>query len=297
MMASVLKRGTPLLACLALLAGLSTAALPVRAEHVQIKPSLLRLNGNLEVPDGRKIADLEVLVIVHGTLSHYGQETIAALQKNLKQDNRASLAINLSLGVDDRQRPRACNVVHDYALAGIQREIALWIEWLYAQHAKGVDLLGFSRGGAQVAALGPELPKVRRMVLLAPAFATSAEQNEIYQRAFGHPLAPELEKARRQPLQQFTVDFLTCKQARVLGATLLDAYAELPPKLAAKTGHPTLVVIAGKDEIVHDLQSKLPSEVQQAVIDGSGHFFPDLYGEDAAQIIAKFLIRGQSTAK
>ncbi|HZP98158.1 MAG TPA: alpha/beta hydrolase [Reyranella sp.] len=291
--ASGWKRAMVALACLAMI----VAATAARAEQVQIKPSLLRLNGNLEVPDGKKVQDGEVLIIVHGTLSWYGQETIAALQKNLKKHGRATLAINLSLGIDDRQRPRACDVVHDYALAGAQRELSLWIEWLYAQHAKGVDLAGFSRGGAQVAALGPELPKVRRMVLLAPAFATSSEQAENYQKAFGHPLAPELAKARAHPLQKYTVDFLTCKDAPVLGATLLDAYSELPPKLAAKTGHPTLVIVAGKDEVVPDLQSKLPSDVQKDVIEGSSHFFPDLYGEDAADIIAKFLTRSQQTAK
>ena len=175
-------------AALALAAGPALAA----AEPVQIKPSLLRLNGNLEVPESRKIAGENVVLLVHGTLSHDRQETIAALQKNLKERGVASLAITLSLGIDDRQGPRACDVVHDYALAGAQREIRLWIEWLGAQRVKSVDILGFSRGGAQVAAMGPELPTVRRMVLLAPAFATAAEQAASYQKAFGHPLAPEI---------------------------------------------------------------------------------------------------------
>jgi pimeloyl-ACP methyl ester carboxylesterase len=282
-----------LFTCLALFAGFAAA----RAEPVQIKPSLLRLNGNLEMPDGAKIDGGRLVVIVHGALSHYGQETIVALQRNLKQRGTASLAINLSLGIDDRRGPRACDVPHDYAQAGAQREIAQWVDWLYGQKARSVDLLGFSRGGAQAAALGPELPAVRRMVLMAPAFATAAEQSAAYEKAFGHPLAPELDMARKQPLQKFTVDFLTCKQAAVLGATLLDAYQGMPARLAARTGHPTLVVIAGKDENVPDLESKLPSEVQKAVVDGSSHFFPDLYGEDAADIIAKFLRRDQATAK
>ena len=288
-----LKRWTPLMALLALMTGPS----PASAEPVQIKPGLLRLNGNLELPDGKAVSDGEVLVLVHGTLSYYGQETIAALQKNLKKRGNASLAITLSLGVDDRQKPRACDVLHDYALAGIQRELASWLDWLYAQRAKGVDLLGFSRGGAQVAALGSELPKVRRMVLLAPAFASTVMQSENYQHAFGHPLAPELEAARKAPLQKFTVDFLTCKQAPVLGATFLDGYAELPSRLAARTGHPTLVVVAGKDEVVPDLATRLPSEVSRVTIEGSGHFFLDLYGEDAADAIAKFLKRDQTIAK
>ncbi|TMJ28986.1 MAG: alpha/beta hydrolase [Alphaproteobacteria bacterium] len=272
--------------CLALL--LAAGGAPAHAEPVQIKPSLLRLNGNLELPPGKTASD-GLVVMVHGTLSWHGQETIAALQKNLKARGLGSLAVTLSLGVDDRQRTRRCDVVHDYALAGAKREVGLWLEWLKGQKAQHVDLLGFSRGGAQVAAFAPEFHDVRKVVLLAPAFATSVEQAEIYKRSFGHDLAPEIEKARENPLQKRTVDFLTCKQATVLNATFLDGYAELPPRLAAKTGHPTLVIVAGKDEVVPDLAKRLPSEVKPVVIDGADHFFHDLYGDDAAGLIAKFL--------
>jgi pimeloyl-ACP methyl ester carboxylesterase len=280
-------------AMFALAAGPALAA----AEPVQIKPSLTRLNGNLELPEGTKLAGENVVVLVHGTLSHDRQETIAALQKNLRERGVASLAITLSLGIDDRQGPRACDVMHDYALAGAQREIRLWLEWLNAQRAKSIDILGFSRGGAQVAAMGPELPTVRRMVLVAPTFATALEQAANYERTFGHPLAPELDAARKEPLQKRTVDFLSCKQAPVLGATFLDAYTELPPRLAAKTGHPTLVIVAGKDEVVPDLGAKLPSDIRPVVIDGASHFFPDLYGEEAADVIAKFLKADQPATK
>jgi pimeloyl-ACP methyl ester carboxylesterase len=280
-------------------AALALVASPVlaAAEPVQIKPSLLKLNGNLELPAGEKLEGENVVLIVHGMLSHYGQETVVALQKNLRARGIATLAINLSLGVDDRKGSRACDVVHDYALAGARREIRLWLEWLAAQHAKTIDIVGFSRGGAQVAAIGPELPTVRRMILMAPAFATATEQAAAYQQVYGHPLAPELEAARKEPLQKRTVDFLTCKQAPVLGATFLDAYTEMPPKLAAKTGHPTLVIVAGKDDIVPDLATKLPSEVKPVVIDGAGHFFLDLYGEEAADLIAKFLKADQPATK
>ncbi|WP_428667967.1 alpha/beta hydrolase [Reyranella sp.] len=275
----------PLCLALFLLAAVSGGA---HAEPVQIKPGLQRLNGNLELPAGKTAAD-GVVLIVHGTLSWHGQETIATLQKNLKARGVGSLAITLSLGVDDRQRTRQCDVVHDYAIAGAKREVGLWLEWLAGQGARTVDLLGFSRGGAQVASFAPELARARRVVLLAPAFATADEQAEIYQRAFGHPLAPEIEAARKQPLQKRTIDFLTCKQAPVLNATFLDGYAEVRPSLAAKTGHPTLVVVAGKDEVVPDLSAKLPSEVKPVVIDGASHFFLDLYGEEAADAIASFL--------
>jgi len=283
--------------CLAVFGSLMllvAGATVARAETVQIKPSLLRLNGNLELPPGKTAAD-GVVVILHGTLSWHGQETVVALQKNLKTQGVGSLAITLSLGVDDRRGTRSCDVVHDYALAGAKREVGLWIEWLKGQNARTVDLLGFSRGGAQVAGFAPEFqfPDVRKIVLLAPAFATSVEQAEIYKRAFGHELAPELAEARKNPLARRTVDFLTCRQAPVLNATFLDGYGEMPPSLAARTGHPTLVIVAGNDEVVPDLARRLPSSVKPVVIDGADHFFHDLYGEEAAEITAKFLAATQ----
>src|SRR5689334_18040793 len=165
------RRATPVLAGLVLLA----VPFLARAEPVQMKPGLLRLNANLEVPPAKTVPD-GVVILLHGMLSDDRQETIAELQKNLLARSVASLAITLSLGIDDRRGPRACNVVHDYALAGAQREVKLWVEWLKAQHARTIDLLGFSRGGAQVAAMAPGLPSVRRLVLLAPTFATAIEQ-------------------------------------------------------------------------------------------------------------------------
>ena len=79
-------------AALALVTGMAHA----KAEPVQIKPSLLKLNGNIELPAGSKLADGNVVLLVHGTLSHDRQETIAALQKNLKERGVASLAVTLS---------------------------------------------------------------------------------------------------------------------------------------------------------------------------------------------------------
>jgi pimeloyl-ACP methyl ester carboxylesterase len=261
---------------------------PASAEPVQLKSGQVRLNGNMEQADGKKIAD-GMALILHGRLSHDKQETIAALQENLKKRGVSSLAITLSLGIDNREGPRACGLLHDYALAATRREMAAWMAWLRAQDVRAVDLIGFSRGGAQIAALAPNLAPVGQVVLIAPGFATADELAAAYQHTFGHPLAKPLADAKESPLQKFTVDFLECKDAPVLGATFLDGYQELLPQLAAETHHATLVIIAGKDEIVPDLAKKLPSQVQKVVIEGSGHFFPDLYGEEAADAIAKFL--------
>ena len=105
-MLSAIKRGTLKIASLAAVTiSAIAAAMPARAEPVQIKPGQLRLNGNLETPKDKTIGDNEVLLNVLGMLSHYGQETIAALQRNLVARGRSSLAVNLSLGIDDRKGP------------------------------------------------------------------------------------------------------------------------------------------------------------------------------------------------
>jgi pimeloyl-ACP methyl ester carboxylesterase len=54
-----------------------------------------------------------------------------------------------------------------------------------------------------------------------------------------------------------------------------------------------LVIVAGNDEVVPDLARRLPSSVKPVVIDGADHFFHDLYGEEAAEVTAKFLAATQ----
>ena len=276
----------------AVAAGLALAVVPACqpawAEPVQLKSGQTRLNGNMEVPPGKKLAD-GVALILHSALSDAKQDVVVALQQNLKKRGIASLAVTLSLGIDNREGQRACGLLHDYALAGTQREIAAWMAWMRADGAPTVDLIGFSRGATQIAELVPKLSRVGRVVLIAPQFATSAERAETYQRDYGHPITKPLADANAYPLQKMTVDFLQCRDAQVLGATFLDAYRERLPQLAAETTYPTLVVIAGKDEAVPDLAKKLPSQVQRVVIEGSGHFFAGPYGDEAADAIARFL--------
>jgi pimeloyl-ACP methyl ester carboxylesterase len=258
------------------------------AEPIQVKPGAMRLNGNLELPPGRSVSD-GVALVVHGTLSHYGQETIAALQTNLKDQGVATLAITLSLGIDDRKGPRTCEMPHAYTMTDIGGEFDRWVEWLQLNGARSIDVIGFSRGGAQAAVMAAQRKSLRRVVLLAPAFATSAELEDSYARAFEQPLKPVLDAARAAPQETRPVDFLLCRRAPVTGAAFVDAYREIPPEIAASLPQPVLVVIAGNDEIVPDLDKKLPPAVRRVVIEDSDHFFKDLYGEDAADAIAEFL--------
>ena len=272
----------------AVAAAVALAAAGAVADPVQIRDGALRLNGNLEVPAGKVLAD-GLAIVLHGTQSHHRQETIAALQKDLKARGIATLAITFSLGIDDREGPRTCDVPHAYTLADLGRELDLWQAWAAAQGVRAADLIGFSRGGAQLAELMQEARGARRVVLLAPAFLPAADLTANYRKAFGKELAPALDAARAAPQQMRRVDFLLCREADVTGMAFLDAYREMPASSAATIAQPTLVVIAANDEVVPDLALLLPAKVSRVVIDGSDHFFRDLNGEDAADAIAAFL--------
>lgn len=269
---------TRLVGRLALCLALVVASAGAAAEPVQLKPGALRLNANLEVPAGRTLAD-GVAIVLHGTQSHYGQETVAALQKNLKARGVATLAVTLSLGIDDRKGPRDCAIPHAYTDADIGPELERWAQWLAENNARAVDYIGFSRGGAQLVDLLRTRKTGRRVVLLAPLLLADP----------GKDRAAILDAARAKPGEMQRVDFLLCKQAQVTGAALLDAYRESPAQAIASLTQPVLVVIAGNDEIVPDLETRLPAKTRRAVIEGSDHFFRDLNGEDAAEAIVEFL--------
>jgi pimeloyl-ACP methyl ester carboxylesterase len=258
------------------------------ADPVQIMHGKTKLNGNLEIPVDRTLAD-GVAIVLHGTLSWHGQETVAALQKNLKARGVATLAITLSLGVDDRKGPRACDVPHAYGDAEIGPEIEAWIEWVAFHGVRAVDYIGFSRGGAQLVDWFQKQKGGRKVVLLAPGLWSQAEIAANYRKLYNQELAIALEAARAKPKETRRVDFLTCRQAMVLGTTFLEAYREVPPASISNIVLKTLVVLAGNDEIVPDLEPRLPPKTQQVVIEGSDHFFRDLNGEDAADAIAEFL--------
>jgi hypothetical protein len=269
-------------------AALALVAGGVAAEPVQIRDGSLRLNGKLERPAAATSPD-SIAIVLHGTLSHHGQETVVSFQHNLAARGIVTLAVTLSLGIDDRRGPRACTPAHTHTLADAARELGLWEDWALGHGFATIDHVGFSRGGAQLAELMRAPRRGRRLVLLAPALAVDADIATAYRKAYGGELAHALDAARAAPREARTVDFLYCRQAEVSGAAFLDAYREVPPVLLSSIDRPLLVVVAGSDEIVPNLEPRLPAGIRRVRVDGADHFFSDLNGEDAADAIAAFL--------
>jgi pimeloyl-ACP methyl ester carboxylesterase len=119
----------------------------------------------------------------------------------------------------------------------------------------------------------------------------------------GTALTPVLDRARELvragkggTLLEHT-DFLYCSDTQVAADTFVSYYGPEPrldtAYLIPGIRKPLLLVLAGEDEIVVN-NAKFESladgaRVRMQVVDGAGHFFRDLYADDAADAIAGFL--------
>lgn len=273
-------------------AAFGLAAIAVEAKEVTLSHKGLTLNANLELAAGKKLA-AGVILITHGTLAHRGMETISYLQNLLKEKGYNTLAINLSLGLDNRHDMYDCKVTHRHRHTDAAGEIGVWMDWLRKQGAKRVAVMGHSRGGAQTALYMAEHdnPLVKAVVLYAPAMSDPAKEAAGYQQRYKKSLAPLLEKAQAlvKEGKGGTVlehtDLLYCPDTAVTAESFVSYYGPDPrldtPYLIPKIKKPTLVVVAGNDEVVVGLDKKVApladgKRVQMKVIDSADHFFRDL---------------------
>ncbi len=267
------------------------------AEPVQITHQGIRLNGELRSPGGRRDG---VVLITHGTMAHNAMEIIVAAQDALAERGIASLAITLGLGVDNRKGMMGCGPQrHKYEDA--LDEIGAWLAWLKGRGADAVALMGHSRGGAMTAWFAAERddPAIRAVVLLAPGtWSRERVASEYLKRSGKHLAAVRKQAADLAPDALLTdVRFLFCDKATVSAATFLSYYADEPrfdaPSMLPRISKPTLVIAGSEDTVVPDLPEKvapyLDGDTQLVVVEDAGHFFRDLFMEDAVDAIAEFL--------
>lgn len=279
--------------------------LNAQAESVQIKKDGLALNGNLSLATGKTVKD-GVVLITHGTLAHNGMEVIKAMQAGLAERGINSLAITLSLGLDNRQGMYDCAVPHKHMHTDSLDEIGAWLGWLKAGGASKVVLMGHSRGGAQTALFAAERSDsvVSKVVLLAPMTYDEKAEAASYQARYGKPLteplgkAGALVKAGKGGEMIKDTGFIYCPDATASAASFVSYY-QPDPRLGvvtplSKIKAPTLVIAAANDEVVKGLPEAIKpladgKRVKLLTVPNADHFFLDLAADDAVDAIKTFL--------
>jgi pimeloyl-ACP methyl ester carboxylesterase len=283
------------IASLVLAAGFMSFA--ASAQEITIKPDQLRLNAQLNIASN-SINDGPLVLLVHGTLAHNGMEIIANLQSLLEDESLNSLAINLSLGMDNRHGTYDCAVPHQHRHQNAVAEIALWIEWLKEQGVDQVLLAGHSRGGSQVAAYNQNPDStVIGQVLVAPATWNAQAMEASYYNRYQKRLADLIDLAKQQPeggwMPQPT-SFIYCRNAPKVKASSFLSYYNPPqtlntPDLLVDGGLHTVILAGSEDDVVKDLPEQLEnrelSNVEFILVDGADHYFRDLYSDDIVEAI------------
>lgn len=277
---------------------------PALAKEVKETYKGLTVNANLVMADGASMQD-DIVLLTHGTLTHKGRSTYAHLQKNLAANGVSSLAINLSLGIDDRSGEYDCAVPHTHKHTDALDEIDFWADWLEKQGTTSITLMGHSRGGNQTAWYAAERDRdtIKKVVLVAPATGDQQSASE-YQEKYGVSVDGILSKANKmikagkgQDLMPET-DFIYCKKTQVTPAAFVDYYTVKPqfdtPKLLENPKKPTLVIMGSADTVVADLPEKIEplvtaGKIESLMLEDADHFFLDFANEDMASATAEFI--------
>ena len=291
--------------CRWLIAGLwLVACFPVTAEEVTHRFNGLTLNANIEMADGKSF-DGGMVLILHGFMAHWDMEIIRSAQQALLDNDYSSLAINLSLSVDNRHGYYGCDQPQRHVQDDAIDEVGSWIAWLRERGTKRVILLGHSRGANQFMVYAAEKidPEVSHMIFLAPGMGDEAEQ------AYFTRYGVSLDKTRTYVQAQINdgrgdqllpdIDMLACPRATVTADSFNSYYSSnnrfrrfehyLP-----RSPVPTLIISGSIDERQPNTQKLVTPyldgmRIQLAVIEGAGHFFRDFNIEEAMEAAIEFI--------
>jgi pimeloyl-ACP methyl ester carboxylesterase len=291
------------------LAAISLASFSGRsaAEEVSVEYLGLGLSANLELAPGRSLKDGAVL-LVHDTLGHDRMELMAALQDGLRDQGVNSLAITLSLGLDNRHGMFDCGLEQDHRHEDAIDEIDVWVRYLKEKGAQAITVAGHGRGANQAAlyAINKLDKAVKRIVLMSPPMLTGEKTESEYHALFGKALKPQLGKAeefvateRGNQLMEVS-GFLTCQHAQVTAGAFDNYYGAnekfKTTNLLQSIKIPVMLVAGESDPNAGEIQAAAPEfsslkTVTLAVIPGADQDFRDAGADELAKRIKEFLGR------
>ena len=281
----------------------------LQAGEVTLKYQNLRLNANLELAESKELKD-GVVLMMHGLLGHNRMEIQDTAQQALLQNGQSSLAINLSLGIDNRHGFFDCSKPQLHVQEDAIGEIKAWVAWLRSQGVKNITLMAHSRGANQAMVYAVEHidPEIKLLVFLAPG--TVMDSKLLFEGRFGKDFLAILDRAnhlitqnRGREIMENT-DFMYCPQAPVSAQSFKSYYDDKEtfrnfPSFLPRISVPALIITGTADERQPDIAKHVKpyidgKMVQLKVVEGAGHFFMDFNIEDAMDFAVEFIGEEQS---
>ena len=283
---------------------LSTSNL-IQAQEVTQQFNGLTLNANLEMAEGKGFDDGMVLIL-HGLTAHNKMEVIQTAQQVLLDNNRSSLAINLSLSIDNRHGFHDCSLPQRHIQDNAVYELNAWVAWLRERGTQQVTMIGHSRGANQMMVYAVENldPGVTHLVMMAPGLGNNNVQ-QIFQERYGYlvdePLAmayKQISTGKGDDLMK-GIDTLACPKADVTANSFVSYYSKNNKfreygKYLSKASIPTLIITGTEDDRQPDIVKLMKpytgtENIRVSVIEGAGHFFRDLNMDEAMETAIEFI--------
>ncbi len=284
------------------------ASVSLQAEEVTQQYRGLTLNANLELADDKTLQD-GVVIVLHGSMAHNRMEIIEASQQALAENDQSSLAINLSLGIDNRHGFFDCSWPIRAILDEALDELDAWVNWLREKGVEGVVIMAHSFGAnqAMVYAVERKPPEVTHLILLAPN--TTNDLKTHYEARYGEVFDENLERVQKQidagkgDELIDNLDFSYCPQASVSAYSFYSSarpdnrFRQFPLYLS-KMPVPTFILTGTQDEhqpnIARDVSPFVDgSRIRLGVIENAGHFFRDFNIEDAVETAVEFIAESE----
>ena len=244
---------------------------------------------------------------MHGVLGHNRMEVVETAQQALLDIGRSSLAMNLSLRIDNRHGFFDCDVNHRHIQDDVLDEIQMWIDYLKSKGVNKIVLMGHSFGANQLMVYVQDRPDpvITHLIFLVPN--TTGAFSDAYKRRYGQSIDMALNKAKQlikeekgNQLMENT-DFLFCPQAHVTPNSFVSYYSAEQieryfnfPQFLSSVDIPTLITTGTADErqpqiARHILPYVDGKKIQLTVIENAGHFFHDFNIDKAMTSVLEFL--------
>jgi pimeloyl-ACP methyl ester carboxylesterase len=285
---------------------ISLTGLTASAEIVLAKFGDVRLNGKLHLAPGKTLRD-GVVLMVPSPLGHNGMEIIQTVQDLLNENEVNTLAITLSRGVDNRRGFVDCNEEHRPTAEDYFAEIDFWIEWLRKRGAGQVVLFAHSQAANYVTVYAARrtLPDITGLIILAPATRgygeAAVKRYKIrYRVALSEVLAraDQLIAAGKGAELMTETDFGLCPAASVTPNAFISRYRDIVsqdlPNLWSTSSKRILIIGGTADQIAPNVEieatrASKSSNVKVIIIEDAGHYFRDLFADDAVEAMVGFI--------
>lgn len=111
------------------------------------------------------------VLVLHGFLQTHHFSTVRLIVNELSGAGYSVLAPTLSLNVDRRSSSLTCDAIQNHSVERATREIGAWVEWLRAQGAAHIILIGHSTGSNHLLAYLHSAPAPAISAFIATSIA------------------------------------------------------------------------------------------------------------------------------